>query len=452
MNKIIVFSTRYIGDSSCIFKFATPQKTLSKSLCDYFRNVAKDSEELKKLKAKERKSNKNAINVNPDNEDHVSNITFDDIWKQAKKSIQMTDELLQKLSKKTDNLKISALKKAPFAKDKDLQKLIKNYETTKQNNNETFSDEDFLSFGNVKTDLNFDGYSGQKVKDRVTLFDIGDNNGEYRIYAVWSLGKMPEKISSTDDVENSSWVKALINAVIEVVNDDSCEILLLLHDKDFNAIEKSDVFKSVYNDLPIKQGDKYIGKRSLTVFQHPQPEFNEIIELSASDDPTNIGETIWKRADRIIRKARIFQDLKKLQDDIMSDKVGNSGYFEELKELLGGDWNKKEYDGLRIGFELINKDVKEITESVSSIQTNISPKTVYSSLNAILRSKEIDKEKYLDQVKRLDEKNPNDWHEMRQRLMPLTAYCQGKSYLKHFLISEINEHLKKQMTYGSDDK
>ena len=450
MNKIIVFSTRYIDDSSCIFKFATPQKTLSKSLCDYFRNVAKDSEELKKLKAKERDSNKNAINVNPDNEDHVSNITFDDIWKQAKKSIQMTDELLQKLSKKTDNLKISALKKAPFDKDTDLQKLIKNYETTKQNNNETFSDEDFLSFGNVKIDLNFDGYSRQKVKDRVTLFDIGDNNGEYRIYAVWSLGKMPEKISSPDDVEKSSWVKALINAVIEVVNDDSCEILLLLHDKDFNAIEKSDVFKSVYNNLPIDQDDK--GKRSLAVFQHPQPEFNEIIELSTSDDPTNLGKTIWERADRIIRKTRIFQDLKKLQDDIVSDNVNNSEPLKELKTTYEQYWMNREFDGLRIGFELINKDINEITESLSSIMANVSSKTIDSSLNAILRSKEFDKEIYMEQIRRLDEKNPEDWHEVRQVLMPLTAYCQGKSYLKHFLISEINEHLKKQMAYGANDK
>ena len=343
---IIVFSTRYIDESSNIFRFAKPKETLSKPMCDYF--LKENKKELTNFK-KEKKKIDNADNSS--REIAGPKLTFDIVMNCARNSEFMTKELLEEvLNKKSDNLKKARLKREPFNNDKNLQNIISKYEESNSggNNEDDFNENDFLLLGNETKNINFDGYSKQKLKDRVTLYNIGANDGEYLAFAVWSLGDTPEILDAEKEnaIDDSPWIDTLTKAIAEEVNDTKFELLLVLHDKDFNYIEKSDVFKSVYNNkvVTIKdtKGNTRTVVRSLTVFQHPQPEFNEIIELPASDDSANIGRTIWERADRIIRRTRIFQDLKKLQDDIVSDKVNDSESLNELNTTYERYWKNKE--------------------------------------------------------------------------------------------------------------
>lgn len=116
--------------------------------------------------------------------------------------------------------------------------------------------------------------TGKTIADRISLFQKHGFSNEFAIYAVWPL---------RDSCNDESWVSTLSNAIM--TEEPNCnEIILWIHDDDLEQTKKS-TFRILYY-----QNDELINSKnikvSLGVFQHPDPEFQNILFIKPNDEKT----------------------------------------------------------------------------------------------------------------------------------------------------------------------
>ena len=165
---------------------------------------------------------------------------------------------------------------------------------------------------------------GKTVADRISLFGFPDVNEDgYAVYAVWPLKQA---------CDNESWENVLSEAVFEL-NPDCEEIILWLHDNDMEGTRGS-TFHVLYYQKKVNVKDKTI-KRSLGVFQHPDPEFNDV--LFSPYDACNEANLVFDKVDTLFGK------ITKMQNHNNNNKIAEDD--ESLTPGVGKKkWDEQEID------------------------------------------------------------------------------------------------------------
>lgn len=278
--KVVLFSTRKIQDEG-IFKSFERQKP-SNSLLDYFRKA--NSESFKNvLKTDEQKetSRNNDENIREWKNKLKGTLSIFSPKEQTdiRKFFKYDNQLLNYVKglEPRDDLMVSIIEKA--------KKIV---EERMHVPNEMKSAKEHNINYNLPWSANIDA-KGRTFGDRVSLFRLLDQD-KFAVYAVWPLTE-----SCAGKSEDSSWVKALTQAVLEMESDCN-EIILWLHDNDLEETKQS-TFHVVFYRQNVEIDNNKTLCCSLGVFQHPDKEFVNV--LFANSDR---AESIYNMVDTTFGK------------------------------------------------------------------------------------------------------------------------------------------------------
>lgn len=179
------------------------------------------------------------------------------------------------------------------------------------------------------------------IADRLSLYKITGGEFEdmesnertvFLVYAVWPLGNSDKDNSSNNKKDNIKWIDQLTKAVKEECKEnESIDLVLLLHDNDMSSTAKTPLKTLVIDDIVPDEIAEGV-KRTVAVFQHSNIKF---ISMARQEKDKN-AKIIYESARKFIVDELIFQQLAKLSRLIATYSKAEDN--KNIKEMI--DWLK----------------------------------------------------------------------------------------------------------------